>query len=122
MRLQFGLGQNALDGAAADILVVRVVDNPRGQITQRPMGHRSVHVGGLGGGQDDNLVAVFRGKRGRAAATGKVVKTVETLPLEAAAPATDGVGIAAQFEGDLQVGGLIGLVQRRTIRARATRP
>src|ERR1051326_4478809 len=49
------------------------------------------------------------GKSGRAAAAGQVAQAGEAVAVEAAAPAGDGVGIAAEFVGDLVVGRLVGL-------------
>src|SRR5579862_7003531 len=49
------------------------------------------------------------GKSGRAAAAGEVAKAAEAAAAEAPAPLGDGAGIAAQFGGDLVVGGLVGL-------------
>jgi len=49
------------------------------------------------------------GKSGRAAAAGQVAQAAEAMAVEAPPPAGDGVGVAAEFVGDLVVGGLVGL-------------
>ena len=49
------------------------------------------------------------GKSDRAAAAGEVAKAVEATAAEAPAPFGDGAGVAAQFGGDLVIGGLVGL-------------
>src|SRR5206468_1038877 len=63
VRLEVGLGQDALDGAATPVAVVRVLKDLDGQVLQRPVGDRRTYVGRLGGSQDDDLVALLRGNK-----------------------------------------------------------
>src|SRR4051794_3473383 len=49
------------------------------------------------------------GKSGRAAAAGQVGQAGQAPPPEAAAPLGDGVGVAAQFSGDVVVAGDAGV-------------
>jgi len=63
VRLQLGLRQDALDGAAVHVPEVGVVEDVRGQVVQRPVRHGRAFLGGLGGRQHQDLVPVFRGKK-----------------------------------------------------------
>ena len=63
VRLEFGRGQDALDGAAAHVPVVGLVEDAARQVVQGPVRDRGAGVGGLGGSQHEDLVAVFRGKK-----------------------------------------------------------
>jgi hypothetical protein len=57
------LGQNALNRAATHVPEVGIVDDTSGQVAQRPVGDGRADLSGLGGGQNQNLVAIFRGKK-----------------------------------------------------------
>src|SRR5262249_41017381 len=63
VRLEVGVGQDALDSAAAQVAVMGVAQDVGGEVIQRPAGGGDAHVGGLGGGQGDKLVTVLRGEK-----------------------------------------------------------
>jgi hypothetical protein len=80
VRLEVGLGQDPLDGAAAHVAGVGVPEDVVGEVVQRPVRLRPADVGGLLRGQGEDLVALVRGKNpaaGRAAAAlgGQAVDT-----------------------------------------------
>ncbi len=63
MRLEVVAVEDAVDGAAAHVAVVAVLDDLKGQVLQRPMRDRQIQLGRFGGRQHDDLMTVFRGKK-----------------------------------------------------------
>src|SRR5262249_50246698 len=63
VRLEVRLGQEALDGAATHVAVMRVLEDLEGEIVEGPVRNGHARVGRLGRDEDKNLVALLRGKK-----------------------------------------------------------